>query len=34
MGIKRYELSDSQWVKLEPLLLGKATDLERITVCL
>jgi len=22
-GIKRYELSDSQWVRIEPLLLGK-----------
>jgi len=26
MGIKRYELSDSQWAKIEPMLPGKVTD--------
>ena len=24
MGVKRYELSDAQWVRIEPLLPGKA----------
>jgi putative transposase len=26
MGIKRYELSEEQWRRLEPMLPGKATD--------
>jgi transposase len=26
MGIKRYELSEAQWVKIAPLLPGKASD--------
>jgi len=26
MGIKRYELSDSQWAKIEAMLPGKASD--------
>ena len=26
MGVKRYELSDAQWVRIEPLLPGKASD--------
>ena len=26
MGIKRYELSEEQWLRLEPLLPGKAGD--------
>jgi hypothetical protein len=26
MGIKRYELNDAQWVKVAPLLPGKAND--------
>lgn len=26
MGIKRYELSDAQWCRIEPMLPGKVTD--------
>ncbi len=26
MGIKRYELSEAQWLRIEPLLPGKAKD--------
>ncbi|OJU60159.1 MAG: IS5 family transposase [Altererythrobacter sp. 66-12] len=26
MGIKRYELSEAQWVRIEPLLPGKVSD--------
>ena len=26
MGVKRYELSDVQWVRIAPLLSGKASD--------
>jgi hypothetical protein len=26
MGIKRYELSEEQWLRIEPLLSGKAGD--------
>ncbi len=26
MGVKRYELSDAQWARIEPLLPGKASD--------
>jgi len=26
MGIKRYELSEEQWLRIEPLLPGKAGD--------
>jgi transposase len=26
MGIKRYELSQEQWDRIEPMLLGKASD--------
>ena len=26
MGIKRYELSEAQWVRIEPLLPGKQSD--------
>ena len=26
MGVKRYELSEAQWVKIAPMLPGKATD--------
>ena len=26
MGVKRYELSEAQWLRIAPLLLGKATD--------
>jgi len=29
MGIKRYELSDSQWAEIEQMLPSKATDRER-----
>jgi len=32
MGITRYELSDSQWSRIEPLLLGKAADRGRTGV--
>jgi hypothetical protein len=33
MGIKRYELNETQWVKLAPLLPGKAVR-DQITACL
>ena len=26
MGVKRYELSEAQWVRIAPMLPGKATD--------
>lgn len=26
MGVKRYELDEAQWVRIEPLLPGKASD--------
>ena len=26
MGVKRYELSEAQWMRIAPLLPGKATD--------
>jgi len=37
MSVKRYELSEAQWLKIAPLLPGKASDPGRtgaITVCL
>jgi len=36
MGIKRYELSEEQWLRIEPLLPGKAGILDaagRATAC-
>jgi len=26
MGVKRYELDEAQWARIEPLLPGKASD--------
>lgn len=36
MGIKRYELSEAQWRRIEPMLPGKVGDpgRQRTTVCL